>query len=72
MRPLGPPPTLGHPGRAQPGFGPPRRMGPPQEVTQDVFDTWLAPLLAAHGFAGSYTQKTGSSAIGCATFVAAR
>ncbi|MEY2955993.1 MAG: cell division septal protein FtsQ [Pseudomonadota bacterium] len=28
MRPLGPPPTLGHPGRAQPGFGPPRRMGP--------------------------------------------
>jgi mRNA deadenylase 3'-5' endonuclease subunit Ccr4 len=51
---------------------PPRRMGPPQEVTQDVFDTWLAPLLAAHGFVGSYTQKTGSSAIGCATFVAAR
>ena len=28
MRPLGPPPTLGHPGRAQPGFGPPRRSGP--------------------------------------------
>jgi len=28
VRPLGPPPTLGHPGRAQPGFGPPRRSGP--------------------------------------------
>ncbi|KAJ1493942.1 Endonuclease/exonuclease/phosphatase [Baffinella frigidus] len=40
-----------------------------QEVTEDVFLTWLQPVLDAQGFEGRYTQKTGNSAIGCATFV---
>ena len=39
-----------------------------QEISRDLFDSFLKPALAKYGYDGVYANKLGVSNIGCATF----